>query len=255
MRLYDPVPWLFGDSTVVISFHDFRALQCTQQQGLHWSKSFMELGPKKKKSGVISFGWLRLWVTVSSTWWNMDRMKLAGCEPMGTVPCGDKLQRGTWGHPQQRAQSSSGSGLLWAPAAGLGRLLPAMNHTFDSSQDPGQLLGSGLSPPQPLLFQFWKGNNSPLGTALEWQKPRALFRGDGGHLCPFGRITISKQHPAPKCPYKGALYWGSGLGVGVALLGWGGYYHIPGDRPCEVWNFSFVDNSLKGQKKEVEKDT
>lgn len=74
-------------------------------------------------------------------------------------------------------------------------------------------------------------------------------------MCPFGRITISKQHPAPKCPYKGALYWGSGLGVGVALLGWGGYYHIPGDRPCEVWNFSFVDNSLKGQKKEVEKDT
>lgn len=44
-RLYDPVPWLFGDSTVVISFHDFRA----QQQGLHSSKSFMELEPKKKK--------------------------------------------------------------------------------------------------------------------------------------------------------------------------------------------------------------
>lgn len=71
-------------------------------------------------------------------------------------------------------------------------------------------------------------------------------------MCPFGRLTISKQHPACKCPYKGALYWGAGLGSGKYCSA-GGYYHIPGDRPCEVWNFSFVDSSLKGQKKEAER--
>lgn len=53
MRLYDPVPWLFGDSTVVISFHDFRVLQCTRQQGLHSSKSFMKLGPKKSLVSLV----------------------------------------------------------------------------------------------------------------------------------------------------------------------------------------------------------
>lgn len=94
-----------------------------------------------------------------------------------------------------------------------------MNHTFDNSQDLGQLLGSGLSPHSP----FCLSSEKAIGHwGQHWNdKNQEHCSGEMEAICvSFGRLTISKQCPAPKCPYKGALYWGAGLGVGsIALLG------------------------------------
>lgn len=97
-----------------------------------------------------------------------------------------------------------------------------MNHTFDGSQDPGQLLGSGLSPHTPFCLSSEKATAR---WGQRWNdKNQEHCSGEMEvRLCPSGRLTISKQHPAHECPYKGALYWGAGLGVGsIALLGGGG---------------------------------
>lgn len=97
MRLYDPVPWLFGDSTVVISFHDFRALQCTQQQGLHWSKSFMELGPKKKSlvSLVLADSvYESLFRAPDGTW---TEWSCLGVNQWGPFPVGTSFREGCEG--------------------------------------------------------------------------------------------------------------------------------------------------------------
>lgn len=151
-------------------------------------------------------------------WIWIEWRSLLGVLSSGTVPCGDE----GWGREVgggSSAPSTEGSGgrraesAFWAradcsPAAGAGSLLPAMNHPFDGSPHPAARPACASSEPwlitgQPPLFQLWKGN-SPLEKALEWRKPRALLHWDCSYA--FGRIIISKQHPAHKCSHKRAFH-------------------------------------------------
>lgn len=124
---------------------------------------------------------------------------------------------------QQRAPAQSPS-----PPAGLGRLLPAMNHTFDSSQDLGQLLGSGLSPHSPFCLnsekaiahwgQHWN-DKTPEHCSGEMEAVCVLLVGE-----PF----LSNTQPVVSLQRSFILGHRPG---GRVYCSAGGYYHIPGDSP------------------------
>lgn len=78
------------------------------------------------------------------------------------------------------------------------------------------------------LFQLWKGS-SPLANALEWRKPRAMW--------PSGRGSHFWTTPNSQVRLQRGFHWE--LLSGSSLLeSWD--YHLPGDKPWKVWNFSFV---------------
>lgn len=95
---------------------------------------------------------------------------------------------------------------------------PAMNHTFDSSPYPAdrprlsQLLGPAYQWDSPVCFNSEK-------TTAHWKKRwnkhnQGRCYADLLLCCPFGRRTISKQHPAHKCFRKG-FYQGAGRLLGA----------------------------------------
>lgn len=224
-------------------FPDCRQCHVSNKNSAHWNCLWnSELMPQQKELDVVGLGWVQYEsCTVSCTWLTMDSMKgISGWLSSGTVPCADRdwgeccgwsyvsCEEGRQGHRAERAFSPG----LISPFSWGWQPLPIYESHIWLQPSSGRRLEPAAWPwliaGQTPLFQLWKGS-SPLANALEWRKPRAMW--------PSGRGSHFWTTPNSQVRLQRGFHWE--LLSGSSLLeSWD--YHLPGDKPWKVWNFSFV---------------